>query len=230
MSPSREEIAAFADGELDHTRRAAVAAAIAADPQLAAQVSAHRTLRDRLSSHFAPIMGAPLPERLVRPLERADAVVNLADARARRDAHGSRSIARWGWLAGPALAASLALALFMPRQGEGELVQGALAVALDQQLVSAQAPDAPHRILLSFRNRGGEFCRAFTSQAEGGIACREARGWRLEQAGAGAEAEQREYRMAGNSSAKLLEQAQAMAAGAALDATAERNARNSGWR
>ena len=230
MNPSREELAAFADGELDDTRRAAVAAAIAADPQLAAQVSAHRSLRDRLSSHFEPIMAAPLPERLARPLDRADAVVNLADVRAKREANGSRSFPRWGWVVGPALAASLALALFMPRQGQGELVQGELAAVLDQQLVSAQAADAPQRILLSFRNRAGEYCRAFTSREQGGIACREANGWRLERTGTGAKVEKREYRMAGNSSAELLEQAQAMAAGAALDAAEESSARKSGWR
>ncbi len=230
MSPSREEFAAFADGDLDGSRRAAVAAAIAADPELEAQVSAHRALRDQLSSHFAPIMAALLPEQLVRLLERGDLVVNLADARAKLDSNGSRSIPRWGWVAGPALAASLALAFFMPRQGQEELVQGELALALDQQLVATQAPDAPQRILLSFRNFAGEYCRAFTSQDDGGIACREVGGWRLEQAGAGVDVAKREYRMVGNSSADLLEQAQAMAAGPALDAAEESNARESGWR
>lgn len=230
MTFSREELAAFADGELDEARRPAVAAAVEADPLLAAQVSAHRALREQLSSHFAPIMEAPLPERLVRPLEQKDAVVDLADARRKREARRSRSIARWGWLAGPALAASLALALFMPSQDKGGLVEGELAIALEQQLVSAQTPSAPQRILLSFRNQAGEYCRAFTSREQGGIACREAGGWRLEQAADGAEADKSEFRMAGSSSAELLERAQAMAAGPALDAAEERNAREGGWR
>lgn len=230
MNPSREELAAFADGELDDIRHAVVAAAIAAHPDLAAQVSAHRALRDQLSSHFAPIMAAPLPERLVRPLERGGAVVNLADERARRGAYGARSIPRWGWVAGPALAASLALALLMPRHGQGELVEGQLAVALNQQLVSAQAPDAPQRILLSFRNQAGEYCRAFSAQDQGGIACREKDGWRLEQSAAGAEADESEFRMAGSSSDAVLERAQTMAVGPALDAAEEGRARASGWR
>ena len=64
----------------------------------------------------------------------------------------------------------------------------------------------------------------------GGIACRGEGGWRLEDAGAGTGPDQSEYRMAGNSSAELLERAQAMAAGPALDAAQERTARASGWR
>ena len=230
MTFSREEIAAFADGELAEARSAELAAAMDADPELAAQVSAHHAVRDRLAAHFAPIMAAPLPERLVRPLEQSNGIASMAEARRKGDARGSRNIARWGWIAGPALAASLALALFMPRQEPDGLVHGQLATALDQQLVSAQSPGAPQRILLSFRNRAGEYCRAFTSQDQGGIACREPEGWRLEESRAGADPDKGEYRMAGASSAALLERAQAMAEGPALDATQERAAREGGWR
>lgn len=232
MTISREDIAAFADGELDPARRAEVSAAIAADPHLAEQVKAHRALRERLSVHFAPILTAPLPDHLLRPLEReASPVVDLADARRRRDERRpAPRLARWGWIAGPALAASLALALFMPRQDEGRMVEGQLAAVLDRQLVSEQAPDAPQRILLSFRNPAGEYCRAFATEEQGGIACREPGGWRLEQAGPGAGPDTGEYRMAGNAAARLLERAQAMAAGPALDAAEERAARERGWR
>lgn len=230
MNPSHEELAAFADGELDDARRAAVAAAIEANPELAAQVRAHRALREQLSLHFAPIVEAPLPERLVRPLQQREAVAELADARRKREVRGSRTMTRWGWLAAPALAASLALALFMPRQDQGKLLEGELAVALDRQLVSAQSPSAPQRILLSFRNQAGEYCRAFTAQDRSGIACRESAGWRFEEAWDGAEPDESEYRMADSSSAALLERAQAMAAGPALDATEERNAQKAGWR
>lgn len=230
MTPSRDEIAAFADGELEGARQAEVAAAVAANPALAAQVRAHRALREQLSTHFAPIMTAPLPERLVRPFEQGPAVVDLADARRKRDVRGSRGLTRWGWLAAPALAASLALVVLMPRQDQGKLVEGDLAVALDQQLVSAQSPSAPLRILLSFRNQAGEYCRVFTEPDQGGIACREAGGWRIEQAGDAADPDKSEYRMAGSSSAELLERAQAMAVGPALDAAQERQARGSGWR
>ena len=79
MSVTREELAAFADGELDPARADEVAAAVEADPALAEQVRAHRALKARLSAHFAPIMEAPLPESLAAPLQ--PKVVDFAAAR-----------------------------------------------------------------------------------------------------------------------------------------------------
>lgn len=227
MTFSREEIAAFADGELDPARRAAFEAAMKADPALAEQVGAHRALRERLSAHFAPFMAARVPEQLAGLLQQPATIIDFAEVREKRKLLAS---VRWGWVAGPALAASLALALFMPRGDGSERVGGHLAAALDQQLVAAQSRDAPQRILLSFRNASGEYCRAFTSPRRSGIACRESGGWRLEQAGAGRQADRSEYRMAGSATARLLERAQAMAVGPALDGDQEKEARARGWR
>jgi anti-sigma factor RsiW len=222
MSVTREELAAYADGELDAVRDAEVAAAVAADPVLDAQVRAHRALKERLGAHFAPIMNAPLPERLTAPLRREEAdIIDFAAARERR-------IRRWSWIAAPALAASLALAVFLPR--DDDYAGGALAETLDAQLVAAQPADAPTRILLSFRDQAGSYCRAFAGEAQSGIACRDAEGWRLVTEGEGAAGQTGEYRMAGNPAAELLERAQAMAAGPALDAGEERAAKVRGWR
>lgn len=223
MSVTREELAAFADGELDAVRQAEVAAAVAANPALEAQVRDHRALKDRLGAHFAPIMEAPLPEHLTAPLQREPAeVIDFAAARQRR-------IARWSWVAAPALAASLALAVFLPR-GTDDYAGGELAETLDGQLVAAQAADAPTRVLLSFRDEAGAFCRAFAGEARSGIACRDSGGWRLVMERAGVPAQGGDYRMAGNPAAAVLERAQAMAAGPALDAAEERAARARRWR
>ena len=105
-----------------------------------------------------------------------------------------------------------------------------MAEALDGQLVAAQSADAPTRVLLSFRDEGGAYCRAFAGEEQSGIACRDAEGWRLIMEGEGAPAQGGDYRMAGNSAAQVLERAQAMAAGPALDAGQERAARARGWR
>lgn len=223
MTVTREELAAYADGELDPAREVEVAAAVAADPDLKAQVDAHRALKARLGAHFAPILDAPLPERLTAPLRRQEAeIIDFAAARNRR-------IVRWSWIAAPALAAALALAVFMPRGDDG-YASGALAATLDTQLVAAQSADAPTRILLSFRDQAGSYCRAFAGEAESGIACRDAEGWRLVTEGEGAAAQIGEYRMAGNPAAEMLERAQAMAAAPALDAAAEQAAKARGWR
>src|SRR3546814_6659225 len=56
MTITPEEIAAFADGQMEGDAKARVAAAVAADPQLARQVEAHRALAARLAGHFAPIL------------------------------------------------------------------------------------------------------------------------------------------------------------------------------
>lgn len=223
MSVTREELAAYADGELDAARKAEVAAAVATDPALEAQVNAHRALKARLGAHFAPILEAPLPERLAAPFRRQEAeIIDFAAARERR-------IPRWSWIAAPALAASLALAVFVPRGGD-DYAGGALAETLEGQLVAAQPANAETRILLSFRDDAGSYCRAFAGEAQSGIACRDAEGWRLVTEGEGALAQTGEYRMAGNSAAEMLERAQAMAAGPALDAKKEQEARARGWR
>jgi hypothetical protein len=152
-------------------------------------------------------------------------VIDLAAARQRR----AGALPRWSWVVGPALAASLALAVFLPRGG-GDYAEGALADTLDNQLVAAQAADAPTRILLSFRDEEGDYCRAFAGAAQSGIACREDAGWRLRMTGAGVPAQQGDFRMAGTPAAEVLERAQAMAAGPALDAAQEQQAQARGWR
>ena len=226
MTVSREELAAFADGELAPSREAEVAAAVAADPALAGQLRAHRALRDRLAARFAPILDEPLPERLVAPLrpDRSE-VIDLAAARAGR----TRRL-RWSWVAAPALAASLALAVFLPRGAGDDYANGALAEALDGQLVATQSGRGPTRILLSFRDGAGDTCRAFVGTAQSGIACRDEAGWRLRSIDEGAPAQTGEYRMAGAPSARVLEAAQDMAAGPALTAAEEQAARARGWR
>lgn len=226
MSVTREDLAAYADGELDVARAAEVAAAIETDPALAEQLRAHRALRERLSAHFAPILQAPLPERLTAPLSPKAGVIDFGAARARH----ARTLARWSWIAVPALAASLALAVFLPRGSGGDYARGALAASLDGQLVATQDTAAPTRILLSFQDQAGTYCRAFASEAQSGVACRDDQGWRFVMRGEGARGRSGDYRMAGASAAQVLERAQAMAAGPALDAAAEQAAKARGWR
>jgi len=228
MSVTPEDLAAFADGELEAARREAVAAAIAANPALAAQVEAHRALRSRLAGHFAPILDEPPPERLTRMIAPSAGVVDLAAARADRD--GRRRLPRWSLIAAPALAASLALAIFMPGGGSEAYAPEQLAGVLDSQLAATQPDDAPTRILLSFRDRTGAYCRAFSGTSQSEIACRDARGWKLRRIGAGAPPDASEYRQAGSADATILAAAQAMAAGVALDAAQEGEAQARGWR
>lgn len=232
MTITREELAAFADGELTGDRAAQVAAAVAADPALAGEVEAHRALRTRLTEHYGPVAAAPVPDRLTALLSQPqDAeVVDFAEARERRETR--RTIPRWGWIVGPALAASLALVLLLPGSGDdgAAYADPQLAGILDNRLVAEQPSAADTRVLLSFRAQGGDLCRVFSGEGGGGIACRDGGGWRLEALGEGSAGAATDYRMAGASDADLLARAQEMAQGPALDAEAEAEAKANGWR
>lgn len=237
-----EELAAWADGEVDGPRALHIAAAVEASPDLQAQVDAHRALKSQLSAHFAPIAEAPVPDHLaamLRPAAANDQVempegsAQVVSFEAARDkAEARRKLPGWGWAAGPALAASLAIAVFLPRGGDdatgSAYAETQLAAVLDTQLVADQGAAADTRILLSFQNEGGEFCRAFSTAESGGIACRDDNGWRLEATGGGSAATGTEFRQAG--AADIMAEAQDMAAGDALDAEAEAAAREAGWR
>jgi hypothetical protein len=230
MSVTREELAAFVDGELSADRHEAVAAVIAANPALAAEVTAHRDLKSKLTMHFAPILDEPVPAQMTAPLQRPAAeIVDFSAALSARDKR--RGLPRWTWIAAPALAASLTLALFVQGAGNGSAyASGQLASALDDQLVANQPDRAPTRILLSFQDKAGLYCRAFETNDRSGIACRDSRGWKFRRLEAGDREEGGEYRQAGSSAPALMEAAQAMAAGPALDAAAEQQAARSGWR
>ena len=230
MSATPEELAAFADGQLDEPRRSQVAAEVAQDPALAAEVERHKALKARLGAHFAPILDQPVPERLTGLLGGGESkVADFTAARQKRE-HRLR-IPRWGWIAGPALAASLVLAVLMPGGGTPEgYADAQLAAVLDQRLVAEQAGDEPVRVLLSFRDEAGEYCRAFVGTDQSGIACRDAEGWRLRFEAEGGAAQDTDYRMAGAGAAEVLERAQDMAAGPALGPAEEEAAKAAGWR
>ena len=237
MSVTDEQIAAYADGELDGAALAAVEAAIAADPALAARVEAHRRLKATLGAHFAPVLDQSVPDHLAALLraksEEAPAsaeVVSFAGERGKRGL--APMVRRWGAIAGPALAASLVVVMWQPWQGD-DLPEGyadtQLAAALDDQLVATQGADTDMRILVSFANAGGELCRAYRSGERGGIACRDTTGWDIEREFALDGAQATDFRQAG-SEADVMAAAQAMAASEALDAAAEAEARARGWR
>lgn len=232
MTITPDDIAAFADGQLSGEREKVVAAAVSADHELAQQVARHKALKARLASRYAPIIDQPVPDRLtamVAEPHQAD-IVDFAAASEKQAAR--LRLPHWGWIAGPAMAASLALALFLPGQEteSSAYADKQLAAILADRLVNGQSPAEETRVLLSFRDEQGRYCRAFSGGAGGGIACRDDEGWKLEAVGEGDEGASTEHRMAGAGDAEILALAQDLAAGPALDADAEKAARARGWR
>ncbi|HEX6374856.1 MAG TPA: zf-HC2 domain-containing protein [Allosphingosinicella sp.] len=229
-----EMLTAFADGELSAEDRAAVEAALAEDAELRQALRVQQALRARLNAHYDPIADEPLPTRLETLLATGEgaAVVDFARARERRRG--------FAWPQVAAMAASLAAGVLVGQFATGPasgpvaveggvmLARGGLAEILETRLASAQPAGVETRIGLSFADSAGRLCRAFDTPGLSGIACKEPAGWRLVMTVAGAGAATSEYRQAG--SPLVMEQAQAMMAGAPLDAAAERRARDRGWR
>ncbi|MBV1689478.1 anti-sigma factor [Novosphingobium sp. G106] len=224
-------LAAYADGELDAETARTVESEIAGDPRLQADLVAHRALRTRLAAHFAPITEQAVPERLRQAVFSEDNGADIIDfATQARERRERATPVRWARIAGPALAASLVIALIGigTRPADTSYAHGDLAQALDSQLVATQKGDAPVRILLSFQDKQGHYCRGFTGEARSGIACRNDDGWRLLKTFDSTKGDRTEYRQAG--SAEIMTTVQDMAAGEALDAEQEARAAQLGWR
>ena len=229
MTMTPEQLAAYADGELDEVTAVRVRKEIAADPALVEQLGKLTALREQLASRFDPILTSAVPERLTLPIEEAAKIVDFSAVRASRQNLWQRREFRFG--AGAALAASLvAVILVGGRTGTPQGYAGTqLAAALDQTLSGQSAPDGT-RMLLSFRDRSGKACRGYADKRASGIACRDEQGWKIEVLGGSARQQSAEYRQAGSADAAVMTAAQDMAVGPALDAAEEAAARQSGWK
>jgi hypothetical protein len=225
VTPDDEMLMAYADGELDPLAARRVERAIAADPALAEAVAAHRALRARIGGAFAATADEPVPDRLTALLGSTVVPIQPRLMPARRR-----------WLEAVAIAATLVLGIALGNRWQsapvaverGALVaSGSLAHALDSQLAANRGDT---RILASFRNASGGYCRVFSGAALDGIACREEGGWTLRRAESATRAGTTEYRQAGSADAALMAAAQDMMAGDPLDPAAEARARDGGWR
>lgn len=253
---SDETLMAYVDGELDSEARAAVTAAITADPQVAQRITRHQTLRASLQAGFAHVLDEPVPERLLHVARTAPAGVpanvrDLATARAARAQSpplGARLrglFPQWGAIAASLIVGVIVGQYFLGATAEGPLVtqagrllaRGALAQALSLQLASTQAQNSTVQIGTSFRARSGEYCRTFSygqnsnnPQALAGLACREQGAWRIEVVASSAAGAPSGYRMASTVLPGAVAQAMdEKIAGEPLDARGEAAARQQGW-
>ena len=228
MSFDPATVAAFVDGELDDLTARRIEREAATDAVLAAEIARHRALKTRLTAHYAPIAEEAVPERF-RSLLAVDNKVDtsLTDRRNARRARFSGM--HWGTIAASLiLGLTIGLRPWLPAADvaidDGTLVAaGPLAAALDTQLASTQSGDAAVRIVLSFEDKAGRYCRSFESRAIDGIGCREQDRWQIDRTLPGQT--RGDYRQA--SSGELA--GAAMMKRDALDAEGERAARDAGW-
>lgn len=233
MTHDPDTLCAYVDGELDEVTAARLAKAAEVDPELAARIAAETRLRDILIAHFDPVLAEQVPQRLVLPIETSRKVVSLQDQRSRLSLVPPRML-RWTI---PAMAAALALTVFLPGSGgptetRDGLIFAAndLAEALDTQLVADQEAGNDTRILLSFADKEGRLCRAFARTDVSGIACMEYTGWHLRTQQGGVDIKSGDYRQASSVDSSIMASAQEMADGPAFDAEQERLARAQSWR
>lgn len=246
MTFSEEVLMAYADNELDAQTRAAVEAAMAADPEIARRVARHKALRTRLRSAFDKVLDEPIPERLTGTARTAPAPATRRENNVvplRRKTAPRRSWPHWG-----AIAASLVLGLVAGQivrlysesapitERDGRLLaSGGLAHALSTQLASDQTELTPVQVGVSFRSKSGNYCRTFTlhdAAAMAGLACHEGDNWRVQvlTQTSSPTAGKATYTQAGSAMPKAILQAvDEEIAGDPLDARGEAAARSKDW-
>lgn len=219
-----ERLIAYVDGALTPQDSTTFEAEVASDPALAAEVARHRRLAERIAGAYAPVLHELVPPRLTVLAGAANDPVS----------------ARWALPQWGAVAASLLLGLvggraLWPGEGplalrRGELVaRGDLETALTTQLASQQGALA---VGLSFKARDGRYCRTFASPAAhlAGLVCRRDGRWVAQTTTAWTPGQNTAYRTAASDTpAVVLTAVDGMIAGPALDAAAERAARDKGW-
>ena len=224
-----ETLGAYADGEMAAEERAAVAAAVAADPDAALRLARLRRADAALREAF------PEPE----PLE-LDALAELILGGRPSRRTGSKTSRLWLM---PASAAALALvvglaagrllqppAAFRSDQAMGLVASGGLSEGLDR-LGSGEA-DGQVRLAASYRTDTAGLCREFGyGEATRGLACRDGDRWRVLALGRAATAPDGGYRAAGGEGSPVVEAAlDDLGVAETLDGAAETQARSRGWR
>ena len=246
MNIGDEELMAYADGELEPQRRQALDAALAADAALRARVAALRAQRLRVASAYHGVIDEPVPERLqallAAPPPAPAAVVDLAGARARK-AQRRGGDARTSWMQWGGMAASVLLGLLLGLQfaphgdvllserGGQVVAGGALARALGAQLASEPQAAAGIAVQLSFIDKGGRYCRTFSTARIAGLACRDAEQWTVLAATQAQGESTAAMRQAASSLPRaVLTAVDERIAGDALNAEQERDARTRDWK
>lgn len=230
------------DGELSPDAGAAIDAAAAGDPALARRLERLRGLRTLAREAF------PAAQDL-RDGELARLILNGATRRepwtARlagglREGFALRHAPVWagaaaacfvlgltvGWLGQDRTPEGFAVAT------DGVLADAALVRVLDRGLAADGADGEGRAVGLTFRDADGRWCRTFRAGDAGvaGLACRTDGDWRM-QALAPFQASDSEVRTAGaDTPAAVLAAVDALIGGETLDAAAEAQARDAGWR
>jgi hypothetical protein len=227
------------DGELSPEAGAALDAAAAADPVLAARLEALRRLR-ALAREAVPIAPDPRDRDLARLIAAGSPATSPAGPLIDRlrAAFAPRHAPLWAGLAAACFVLGLSIGWLggeadsgFAVDPNGTIADSALVRVLDARLTADGADAEGRAVGLTFRDADNRWCRTFQSADANvaGLACREADQWTL-QALAPFSAPAGDLRTAAaDIPAPVLAAVDAAIAGDALDAAAEARARDAGW-
>ncbi len=190
---SKERLAAFVDGELTPEESAAMVMHLADHPQDQAYVDELMTANAALAKAFAAPMNEPVPDALRDLIMNGPVDAQVLPFRPKPSVRPVMAL--WGGLgAGAALAASLAVMVFLPSADPHDLNPGQLAASSPLTELLATLPSGtPHTlddggevlILASVPTPTG-FCReievihAEPSHLQAALACTKGAGWTVE--------------------------------------------------
>jgi hypothetical protein len=187
------QIYAYVDGELDDETSARLEADSRGDAALAARISRQQRLRTALRAEFDPVLDEQVPQQLRDALAGPKPGAAVTPIGAARKDGGRAARAAWSQREWTAIAATLAVGVFVgmlvsrdsgdsPFASEGGQLVAVdyLDTALSTQLAGAPPQGAAVRIGMSFRTARGEYCRTFTLETAGGLACRRDERWSVE--------------------------------------------------
>lgn len=263
MTWSDDTLMAFVDNELDDRERARLTLALSVDAGLRRRVSALKQQRRRVEAAYAPVLDEPVPDRLAGLLRAPAAapvsaqgpalVVDLDEVRAARAPRQRPRLSPWLQWGGMAAALVVGVLLGTRLDGLGEpgagpvpglqegrdgrlVAGGVVDKALSSQLASEPVAGAPVVVQLSFVDKGGSYCRTFSTRAVAGLACRQAgqagqaAQWAVQALAAVEAAPEGSVRQAASAlPPAVLDAVDKRIAGDALDPVRERQARDQGW-
>lgn len=238
MTYDDETLMRRVDGELPPEAGAAIDAAAAVDPDLAARLKALRSLR-ALVRGAVPLAPDPRDRDLARRIAAASARQPAARLFERLTAAFQlRHSPVWAGLA----AACFLLGLSFGWGGvfergftvgpQGTISDAALVRVLDTRLTAEGADAQGHAVGLTFRDTDDRWCRTFQSEQAGvaGLACREDDAWRLQALAPFQPARGGLRTASADIPAPVLAAVDAVLADDPLDAVSEARARDAGWR
>jgi hypothetical protein len=241
MGITDQLLMAYVDGELGPDLAALILSRLETEPDLLDRMEQQQELRRQLSAAYGSVMAEPLPPGLTALLTREAAA---AAAHRRRPERGPTTFSRLG-AAWPTWAAAAAAALVgvglseavhagdpITRSHDGRLLaSGPLARSLEHA-VAAEATTPGVKIMASFQDRSGRYCRVFQGAGrEDGVACKGDGRWQVLALAASTEtAPAQGYRQASSGLAPSLAAAvDELQAAEALTPEQERQARTQQW-